>query len=152
MPDDKEYIKILIEQFVLKLKESFSNLNFDEILAAFRKNGLGVKDWGKNMNLDLICTVLADYTNSRIEASLAEERMKEKPVEISYTEEQLQDFKRQWAEEYYQRIRSGRLEAVPDYVRDIIVVDKYISKPEQADSFFVKWLNSGKENLYVKSE
>ena len=50
LPDDRNYTKGLTEEFILKLKEDFFMLNFSEILYAFRKNGLGIKDWGKNMN------------------------------------------------------------------------------------------------------
>lgn len=76
LPDDQRYIQLLTEELHAKLQEDFSMLNFQEISLAMRKNGVGKKDWGKNMNLELICGVLADYCEQRSRISEEEERLK----------------------------------------------------------------------------
>jgi hypothetical protein len=72
---EKELQKILLEQFILKARESYADLNPDEILYAFRNNS-EVKDWGKKMNLSLFDEVLIPYKNRRFELSHMEERVK----------------------------------------------------------------------------
>jgi hypothetical protein len=45
LPADQEYTGLLLDELHAKLKESFDMLNLREIVAAFRENGIGVKDW-----------------------------------------------------------------------------------------------------------
>jgi hypothetical protein len=71
----KELMDILIDQFALKLQESYQNVNADEMLFAFRNNP-GVKDWGKAMNLNLIDEVMMPYLERRLELSRIEETKK----------------------------------------------------------------------------
>lgn len=68
IPDDEDYIRELHEQFLLKVKESYSSLNPDEIKYAFRQNST-VKDWGKVFNLILIDEVLTPYLKTRKEVN-----------------------------------------------------------------------------------
>lgn len=76
IPDDQNYIGILNDQLIKKLKEDYSTLNFDEIEFAFRKYGTTIKDWGKSVNLSLIDSVLNLYIEDRFDASQLEERLK----------------------------------------------------------------------------
>lgn len=152
IPEDEEYMKILLEQFSLKMQESFPNLNFKEIQAAFRKNGIGVKDWGKNMNLDLICSVLGQYSAERSDASAIEEQVTYEPVQRLYSDEEMDNESRELTEVFYQRIRRGVLLPVPDFARSILVKDGFIEKPDQADQFFVDRLNKGSRGIYEKAE
>lgn len=83
-------LDVLLQQFMLKLKESYSNVNEEEILYAFR-NAQGVEDWGKKMNLNLIDVVMRPYLQSRLEASKIEESKAfqlEKPTTPPVTDEE----------------------------------------------------------------
>ena len=70
-PQEPEFQKILKDQFIKKLLESYALVNAPEIEFAFRNN-TSVKDWGKNMNLSLIDEVLLPYLTERSEASKLE--------------------------------------------------------------------------------
>lgn len=76
-----QLMDILIEQFELKLSESYSNVNSDEVEYAFRNRGIDVKDWGKAMNLGMIDEVMIPYLENRFEVSKTEESLK-KPLMI----------------------------------------------------------------------
>lgn len=77
---EKELKDILIDQFTKKIKESYQNINADEFEYAFRQNA-SVQDWGKNMNLALIDTVISEYLERRLDISRLEEKYK-KRVEL----------------------------------------------------------------------
>jgi hypothetical protein len=69
-------VKIAVElqkQFILKMRESYANVNADEVEYAFRKGGTTVKDWGKSMNLSLIDEVMIPYLEQRASLSKIEE-------------------------------------------------------------------------------
>lgn len=70
-PEEVEFQKILKEQFVKKLVENYETVNCDEIEYAFRN--YPVKEWGKNMNINLISEVMDPYLNQRLEISKMEE-------------------------------------------------------------------------------
>lgn len=152
LPGDMDYMRILTEQLVLKIKEDYSHLNFLEIKAAFRKNGLGIIDWGKSMNLDLICRVLNDYAAERYDAGIIEEKSKQPPPEIIYTEDELDNMQRQWTEEFYQRIRKGNLEPVPVCVSKILLKDGIIKDKKDTEDYLVWALNNGLTNIYIKED
>lgn len=78
---EKELKQILIDQFIKKIKESYSNMNETEIEYAFRQN-LTVQDWGKSMNLGLIDEVLSGYLEKRADVSKMEERYRLQPKEL----------------------------------------------------------------------
>lgn len=150
IPEDIEYMKILLEEFVLKLKESFSKMNIDQVTAAFRTNGLGVKDWGKNMNLDLICSVLGAYSVDVSEASIIEDRVTDNPIQVLYTNEQLENMQREWTEQFYQAIKSGVVLPVPDYAREILVKDKIVNNPGDVEEYLVRKLSNNSRGIYEK--
>lgn len=68
----KELMDILIEQFEKKMVEAYPTVNPHEMEYAFRNND-GVKDWGKNMNLNLIDEVMTPYMERRRFLSRMEE-------------------------------------------------------------------------------
>lgn len=68
----KELQDILVDQLFKKIRESYGTVNEQEFEAAFRNN-LSVKDWGKNINLVLIDTVLSEYLDRRADVSRMEE-------------------------------------------------------------------------------
>ena len=76
-----QLMDILIEQFELKLSESYSNVNSDEVEYAFRNKTSDIKDWGKVMNLSLFDEVMLPYLEIRFELSKFEESLK-KPLMI----------------------------------------------------------------------
>jgi len=89
MYDDAVEQRILEQQFLLKLKESYSNVNTVEIEYAFRNSF--VKDWGKSMNLALIDEVMQPYLSQRAEASRLEEQVMAKPKELPASNETVTD-------------------------------------------------------------
>lgn len=78
VPSD-EHLEVLIDQFTKKLKESYADVNPDELEYAFRSNTT-VKDWGKSMNLALIDEILAPYLSARVSVSRLEEQAKKPPM------------------------------------------------------------------------
>ena len=125
IPDD-EMLDILIDQFSKKMLEDYPQLNVDEIEFAFRSKGTKIKDWGKAMNLSLIEEVLSDYASDRYELSQREERQKHKPVQMTYTPEELLNIQRADVEAFYQRCLNGVIppNELPGYFKDILVHDK----------------------------
>ena len=62
---DKNLLDIFAEQLSLKLQESYSFLNQNEIEYSFRN--FSVTDWGKNFNLTALDEVLKPYLTLRRE-------------------------------------------------------------------------------------
>jgi hypothetical protein len=153
IPEDADYIKILSEELLLKLKEDFSDLNFDEIAFAFRKNGVVVKDWGKAMNLELVVQVLSEYVADRERISGIEERLKSKPVQRIYTQEELDNLHRQDVEAFYQRCLNGVMPPaeLPEYYKSILVKDGLLhQESDDLHAFFAYMIERGYEKIYVK--
>jgi hypothetical protein len=99
---------ILEDQLQKKLKEDYSNYNVAEIELAFRKYGTKTKDWGKDMNLSLIDTVMTEYAKLRNEVSCVEERMLKAPEREKPTDEQIMSMKRETIEVCYQSFLTGK--------------------------------------------
>lgn len=90
---------ILVDQFSLKLSESYANANEQEVEYAFRNKGIETKDWGKALNLSLIDEVMIPYLESRYEISRMEESLnKTKMIEdkIELTDEERQEWVNDW--------------------------------------------------------
>lgn len=150
IPKD-ELMKILLDQFIKKIKESYPNTNPEEWEYAFRNYGTTVKDWGKSMNLALIDEVMLPYLSDRKHLSHeVEERSSEPPPITIYTDEQLDNLHRKWTEEFYQQIRKGIVKEIPDLSRAILTKDGLIKNGGEAEEFFTARLNKGSENIYVK--
>ncbi|MFT3679460.1 MAG: hypothetical protein QM791_04255 [Ferruginibacter sp.] len=153
LPDDKDYVIELSKELRLKLIEDFPDLNFEEIRHAFRKS-TGVKDWGKNMNLELISGVLSGYCNERLRISAEEEILRNKPVQRIYTDEEILNEQRGYIESFYQRCRRGIVphgNVIPQYFLAILIKDGFMKEgSDDMAAFFAEKLNEGKENLYVQ--
>ena len=151
LPDDKNYIKVLTEQLCLKLKEDFYMLNFTEIKYAFRKS-VGKKDWGKNMNLELICMVLGEYCSDRLMISREEEKLVTAPAEQKiYTDEEILNDRREEIEKAFQAMRKGYCPILHSYFWQVLYDDDLLKNNiETVGEFFVRKLNSNTENIYVK--
>jgi hypothetical protein len=68
IPNHEALLNILQDQLMKSFQEKFSDLNPDEIEYAFRSR-TDVQDWGKQMNLQLIDSVLMPYLNERYRIS-----------------------------------------------------------------------------------
>ena len=90
IPEDDNLLNILVDQFQKKMVESYGNVNPDEIEYAFRNND-AVKDWGKNMNLNLIDEVMRPYLNRRFVLGMKEEQAKP-PKQLPAPEVSDEDF------------------------------------------------------------
>jgi len=152
LPNNEEYLKILAEELLLKFKADFSTMNFDEIVLAFRQNGIGVKDWGKNMNLELVSSVICAYLDERLQVSADEERVKAQPSQTIYTDEQLDNLHRADIENFYQRCRSGKVPpGIPSYFLPMLIKDGFMAEgSDDVTAFFVEKLNSNIQSLYKK--
>lgn len=68
-----ELMDLLIDQFSKKLVESYPDVNQDEVEYAFRNKPVGVKEWGKFMNLSLLDDVMLPFLANRRRISNLEE-------------------------------------------------------------------------------
>jgi hypothetical protein len=84
-----ESMQILEDQFTKKMVESYPTVNAEELEYAFRNNP--VKDWGKNMNLNLIDEVMTPYLQQRKELSRIEETQA-RPLELPAPEISDEDY------------------------------------------------------------
>lgn len=110
VPENDALLNILQDQFIQKLKEDYGDVNTKEIEYAFRKFGTTVKDWGKEMNLNLIDTVMIPYMKHRSEMSHVEEVIQSNSrEEYIPTEEELLSMKREVIENRYQGYLEGNL-------------------------------------------
>jgi len=108
IPED-ELLTILIDQFIKKIMEGYRNVNPDEFEFAFRSNGGGVKDWGKNMNLSLIDEVMAPYLSTRYDLSLQEEQHAKLFPQIENKEDMSQEAMIDWYNATAKKIKAGEL-------------------------------------------
>lgn len=145
-----DLLNILIDQFQKKLVEDYGNLNTEEIEYAFRRSGTIIKDWGKEMNLNLIDQVLIPYLGQRIEASAVEEKRKTPPEQKIYSDEDILNQRRGQLETCYQVMRSGKMPIIFPYYAEVLIKDGFITSVEDMDQFFTDRLNRGVEMLYVK--
>jgi len=150
IPKD-DLMKILLDQFIKKIKESYPDTNPEEWEYAFRNYGTTVKDWGKSMNLALIDEVMLPYMADRKHLSHeVEERKVEPPPMNILDDEELDNLHRMWTEEFYQQIRKGIVKEIPDYTRAILVKDGLIENGGDADLFFTYKLGNNIEHIYKR--
>lgn len=147
LPDDQNYIQLLTEEFCKKLQEDFETFNFCEIVYAFRKS-VGIKDWGKNMNLELVCQVLSSYSLEHSRVSLEEEKLIQ-PVQKIYSDEEILNERRSHIELAFQAMRKGKLPILHDYFIEVLTGDSYLNPEETIQEFFVRKLGTT-ESLYKK--
>jgi len=148
---DAEIMDILVDQFEKKLIEDYDMLNPEEIEYAFRKNGTLIKDWGKEMNLNLIDQVLGPYVDARLIASANEERRKFKaPLQRILSDEEILNERRGYIEQVYQGMRRGYLPTMHPYFFEVLHTDGLVKEGETLADFFVRKLEAGAKNIYVK--
>lgn len=112
---------LLVDQFKKKMLESYSECNAEEVEYAFRNFGYQVKDWGKQMNLNLIDEVMRPYLQKRREQSFAEERVAQLPAPKAKSES-LSDFAMlRWLAREIQFVKTGKpLEFIPEELYDYL--------------------------------
>jgi hypothetical protein len=149
-PLDSETQRILKEQFFKKLKESYSDVNVEEIEYAFRNN-TEVKDWGKNINLFLIDEVMKPYLEGRYELSAKEERQLPPPKTKPWSDEDIKNLYRSQIEEYFQALKKGYNPIRHKYYEETLREDGMIPENENMDEFLVRKLATA-NNLYLKEK
>ena len=130
LTDDEIKLNILEDQFIHKLKEDYGSVNVDEIEYAFRKYGKHFKEWGKELNLNLIDEVMDEYLKHRNIVSDLEERLLEPPKAEKPTDEQILSDKRESIEEYYQDFLNGKkhsFKLLPHFAIAQLALDDYCS-------------------------
>lgn len=130
LTDDEFKMNILESQFIQKLQEDYGNVNVDEIEYAFRKYGKLVKEWGKELNLNLIDEVMDEYLKHRNNVSDLEERLLEAPEAEKPTSEQIESANRESIETYYQDFLSGKQQSfklLPHFAIAQLALDEYCS-------------------------
>lgn len=65
IPDNPEYVTILMDQLQKKFADDYQDLNADEFEYAIRTYGTRMKDWGKSLNLSLIDDAICEYLGKR---------------------------------------------------------------------------------------
>lgn len=124
---DPEFFDIFIEQFRLKMNESYSFLNMDEIEYAFRN--YRVEDYGKKLNLHIFDKVIEKYLVDRKEV----DAYKPEPIMLHNHVEQSNGELENELLEYSQRDYSGKkLYLLPLFLYDSLVTLGKIDLSEEA--------------------
>lgn len=146
-----EILTILIDVFSKKLIADYGSLNVDEIEHAFIKAGPGIEDWGKEMNLNLLDKVLVPYIDKRFELSKEEERKLDPPLmQKIYSDEEITNERRGEIEIAFQAIKRGYRPLLHSYFKEILQADGLLNEGETVGEFFVRKVNSGIENIYLR--
>lgn len=143
-------MNILVDQFEKKLIEDYNMLNTEEIEYAFRKGGTMIKDWGKEMNLNLIDQVLSPYVDNRLQASANEEKRKSKPpAQKIYSDAEILNQRRCDIEQAFQAMKRGYRPTLHSYFEEVLAGDQLLKEGETIADFFVRKLNSNAANIYL---
>lgn len=121
---------ILENQFIQKLREDYENVNVNEIEFAFRKYGKLVKEWGKELNINLIDEVMDEYLKRRSDVSDLEERLLAPPEAEKPTGEQIESANRASIEGYYQDYLNDKQQSfklLPHYAIAQLALDELCS-------------------------
>lgn len=145
-----ELMNVLIDQFYKKIIEDYSELNPDEIEFAFRNKGTILKDWGKEINLNLIDEILIPYVNSRFEISKKEENLIPVKEDKLWSNEEIINQYRFEIESCFQALRKGYRPLIHKYFEETLRNDGMMNEDENISEFLVRKLNSMVENLYIK--
>lgn len=149
LPAD-EIMNILIDQFLKKITEEYLELNPEEVEFAFRNKGTSLKDWGKEINLNLIDEILRDYLEERFSISKKEENLHPSPEPVKWTNEDILNKYRLEIEIAFQAMRKGYRPIIHIYFEETLRGDEMMLEKENINEFFVRKLSDGSNNLYVK--
>jgi len=127
---DPEIFDIFIEQFKLKMDESYRFLNMDEIEYAFRT--YKVEDYGKNFNLHIFIEVLSRYLADRKQVDEYEDQEKAQIFIHNHVEQSDQELENELLE-YSQRDYTGKkIYLLPPFLFDNLVKLQRIDLSESA--------------------
>ena len=127
---ESDFFDIFIEQFKLKMDESYRFLNMDEIEYAFRT--YRVEDYGKNLNLHIFDSVITRYLADRKELDQYEDQEKEQIMIHNIVEQTDQDLENELIE-YSQKDYSGKkIYLLPPFLFDNLVKLNKIDLSESA--------------------
>lgn len=122
---EKEFLNILIDQFVKTVQEKYSDMNAEEMEFAFRSKGTTIEDWGKSMNLNLLDKVLGPYLNERYRISEQERLIAYKKTQPPFSLDNINY--RKLIEEDYQNYLSGmEFKVFPVHYYGQLVKDGFI--------------------------
>lgn len=145
-----ELMNVLVDQFVKKIKEDYAELNPDEMEFAFRSKGTTLKDWGKEMNLNLIDEIMLAYLDERFSVSKKEENMVPVHELRTWTNLDILNQYRSDIESAFQAMKKGYRPLIHIYFESTLRDDEMMLKEETLGEFFVRKLGSGCSNLYTK--
>lgn len=154
-----ELKNILIENLCKKMIESYLDVNVKEVEYAFRNKGTNIIDWGKNFSLTLLDQVMQPYIEKRFSVSDLEQRIKNPPVQIIYTDEEILNQRREEIEKAFQAMKKGYYPILHSYFFQVLKDDDLIEtitnedgiRFENISEFFVRKLNTQVENIYIKN-
>lgn len=116
-----EMLNILVDQFKKKMTESYATCNPEEVEYAFRNFACEVKDWGKQINLNMIDEVIRPYLEKRREQSFAEERAAELPPSKKPTESLSNFAMLRWLAREIKFVKTGKpFELIPPELYDYL--------------------------------
>jgi hypothetical protein len=127
---ETEFFDMFIEQFKLKMDESYRFLNMDEIEYAFRT--YKVEDYGKNFNLHIFIEVLSRYLADRKQVDEYQDIQKEQIVIHNRVEQSDADLENELLE-YSKRDYTGKkVYLLPPFLYDNLVKLSKIDLSESA--------------------
>lgn len=127
---DAEIFDIFIEQFKMKMDESYRFLNMDEIEYAFRT--YKVEDYGKNFNLHIFIEVLTRYLADRKQVDEYQDIQKEQIMIHNFVEQTDEELMNEVIE-YSQKDYSGKkIYLLPPFLFDNLVKLNKIDLSESA--------------------
>lgn len=127
---ETEFFDIFIEQFKLKMNESYRFLNMDEIEYAFRT--YKVEDYGKNFNLHIFIEVISRYLAERRQVDQHEDIQKEQIMIHNHVEQTDAELENELIE-YSQKDYTGKkIYLLPPFLFDNLVKLQKIDLSESA--------------------
>lgn len=127
---EPELFDIFIEQFILKMDESYRFLNIDEIEYAFRT--YKVEDYGKNFNLHIFIEVLSRYLADRKQVDQYQDIQKDQILIHNHVEQTDQELENELLE-YSQKDYTGKkIYLLPPFLFDNLVKLSKIDLSETA--------------------
>ncbi|MCW3466533.1 hypothetical protein [Chitinophaga nivalis] len=119
IPDNPEYVTILMDQLRKKFADDYQDLNIDEFEYAMRTYGTHINDWGKGLNLALIDDAICEYLGKRQHLSNLEAQKRANEINTAALPASETDWSDSW-EKIKNNARNGVLRTtfISTYVYD----------------------------------
>lgn len=127
---ETEFFDIFIEQFKLKMDESYRFLNMDEIEYAFRT--YKEEDYGKNFNLHIFTSVLSRYLAERKQVDEYHDIQKEQVLIHNHVEQTDQELENELLEYSRKDYNGKKIYLLPPFLFDNLVKLNKIDLTENA--------------------